>query len=637
MLTTVAAFAPMLFVPGPMGRVARVIPLVVILCLLLSLVESLFILPAHLGHGAGRTDDVPRRALSRRWRAFQDGIATRLDAFVERRYRPFLELALEWRYLTAAIAVATLVTTTGLLGGGFLRFVFQPDVEGDVMVAYVSMPAGTPAALTAEAVAEIERAAESLRDELDAGRDLDDDGSLFAHVLTSVGTQPYRIKQASGPAAFERAMLRAGNIGEVQVEVVSSDHRDVSVAELTRLWRLRTGQIAGAEELTFSSSIMSAGAPLSIDLLGDDLDTLRAASARVREELARHPGVLDITDSFRGGQRELELEILPGAEALGLSVVDLGRQVRQAFFGQEVQRVQRGREDVPVMVRYPRQDRRSLGDLEHMRIRAADGVAVPFSAVARARLVAGPSSVKRVDRKRVVTVTADVDPALANANEINESLRRGVLREIVGDTPGVVVDMSGEQREQAHFLGSLRRGWIVALAVIYALLAVPLRSYGQPLLIMAAIPFGLVGAVWGHVLLGHDFSMFSLIGVVALSGVVVNDSLVLVDRVNRERREGLDLVPALKAAGSARFRAILLTSLTTFAGLTPLMLETSVQAQMLIPMAISIAFGVLFATVITLVLVPATYLILDDLVGWLRGMPASSGAAADTAGAADPA
>jgi len=631
-LTTVAAFAPMLFVPGPMGRIARVIPMVVIACLLLSLFESLFILPAHLGHGAGGPDDLPRNALSARWRLFQDRIAAGLDRFVQLRYRPLLELSIEWRYMTAAVALTTLLVTGGLLSGGWLRFVFQQEVEGDVMVAYVSMPTGTPVAITAAAVAEIESAAESLRRELDAERDVVGDGSIFAHVLASVGTQPYRLKQASGPAAFERAYQKAGHLGEVQIEVVPSEHRDVTVAELTRRWRERTGQIPGTDELTFSSTIMSAGAPISIELRGDDLDVLRGVAASVREDLGRRPGVFDVTDSFRGGKQELELEILPAAEALGLSAADLGRQVRQAFYGHEVQRVQRGREDVPVMVRYPAQDRHSLGDLEQMHIRTADGHPVPFSLVARAQRVEGPSAIRRSDRKRVVTVTADVDTRVTNANEINAALRAGLLARIQSEVPGIEIDLSGEQREQTEFLDSLERGWFVALLVIYALLAAPLRSYVQPLIIMAAIPFGLVGAVWGHVLLGYDFSMFSLIGVVALSGVVVNDSLVLVDYVNQRRALGESLETAIRTAGVARFRAILLTSATTFAGLTPLMLETSVQSRMLIPMAISLAFGVVFATAITLVLVPATYMILHDLTTRARSVPSETAPRVEEAG-----
>ncbi|MBW2231634.1 MAG: efflux RND transporter permease subunit [Deltaproteobacteria bacterium] len=627
-LTTVAAFAPLLFVPGPMGLVARVIPAVVIACLLLSLFESLFILPAHLGNGSGGPNDMPRNRLSARWRRLQDHIGAWLEEFITQRYRPFLDTALEWRYMTAAVGLTILIVTSGLLLGGWLRFVFQPDVEGDVMVAYVTMPAGTPAESTALAVTQIERAAYEMRAELDAERNLESEGSIFAHALTSIGTQPYRLKQASGPAAFAAAYRKAGNLGEVQIEVVASERRSITVAELTRRWRERTGQIPGAEELSFSSSIMSAGSPMSIELKGESLTELRRAANTLKRELATYPGVIDISDSFRGGKQELTLEILPEAEALGLSLADLGRQVRQAFYGHEAQRVQRGKDDVRVVVRYPRSDRHSLGDLEQMHIRTADGFAVPFSAVARAEIAEGYATIKRIDRRRVVTVTADVDEELANANEIVADLRARVIPDLVAAHPLIEYDFAGEQREQAEFLDSLKRGWIVALLVIYALLAIPLRSYTQPFVIMTAIPFGLVGAVWGHVLMGHDFSMFSLIGLVALSGVVVNDSLVMVDYINGRRDAGEPIDQAIRTAGVARFRAILLTSLTTFAGLTPLMLETGVQAQMLIPMAISLAFGVIFATTITLVMVPTSYLILDDLHTWLMGAGRSASEAA---------
>jgi multidrug efflux pump subunit AcrB len=324
--------------------------------------------------------------------------------------------------------------------------------------------------------------------------------------------------------------------------------------------------------------------------------------------------VTDISDSFRGGKQEIELEILPEAEALGLTLSDLAGQVRQAFYGQEVQRVQRGRDDVKVVVRYPAEDRHSLGDLERMRIRAADGSAVPFASVARATLGRGFASIQREDRRRVVSVTAGVDTRMANANEIVADLKRAVLPEIQVIHPRVQISFGGEQREQAEVLGSLIRGWIIALIAIYALLAVPLRSYAQPLIIMAAIPFGLVGAVGGHLIMQYKFSMMSVVGMVALSGVVVNDSLVLVDYVNKCRAKGAALHDAIRDAGAARFRAVLLTSLTTFAGLTPLLMEPSVQAKFLIPMGISLAFGVIFATLITLVLVPVSYLILEDLL-----------------------
>ncbi len=617
-LTTIAAFAPMLFVPGPMGRVARVIPLVVCLCLVFSLLESLFVLPAHLGHAGGGIRDSARTRVARLWRHFQDRISDGLQRLTEEHYRPLLERALAARYTTAAIGIAMLWITLGLLGGGWIQMVFQPEVESDVSVAYVHMPLGTPTELTAAAVAQVADGARRVAEEIDAERDLERDGSIFAHFSTSVGRQPYRKKQASGPSSFAAANARGSHLGEVQVEVVSSDKREISVAELTRRWRERTGEIVGAEEISFTASLIAAASPIQIELSGAELDELRSAAAFVAERLAGYDGVLDIRDSFRSGKQELELELLPSAEALGLHVEDLGTQVRQAFYGQEVQRVQRGRDEVKVVVRYPLAERRSLADLENMRIRTADGSAVPFSSVARATLGEGFASVRRVDRQRVVAVTADVDNAITNAGVVLADMQKSDLQELRSLFPGVRISIEGEQREQREFLSSLGRGWAIALLVIYALLAIPLRSYAQPFIIMSAIPFGLVGAVWGHVMMGLSFSMMSLVGLVALSGVVVNDSLVLVDYVNRRRAEGADLHEAVVSAGIARLRAILLTSATTFAGLTPLLLETSVQAKLLIPMAVSLAFGVVFATVITLLLVPATYLILDDVIRALR-------------------
>jgi multidrug efflux pump subunit AcrB len=612
-LTTVAAFAPMLWIPGPMGRIARVVPLVVCGCLLFSLVESLFVLPAHLGHH-GAVERSPGTRASASWRRFQDRIADRLRRFIDESYRPTLERALEWRYLTAALGTTAMLLTLGLLGGGWLKFVFQPDIEGRVTVAYVAMPQGTPHEVTSAAVDQLAAAAEAVALDVETEALVDEGRPVFEHVLTTVGQQPYRIKQATGASAFTEGLATGSHLGEVQLEVTPAHGRRVSVEELQRRWRERAGPIVGAEELAFSSTLMSAGASLHLELSGPSLERLWGAAELLKQSIAAYPGVVDISDSFRSGRQELELEILPQAEALGLSARDLGRQVRQAFYGQEIQRVQRGRDDVRVMVRFPAQERRSLFDLERMHIRTADGSAVPFSLVARGTPGEGFASIQRVDHRRVVSVSAEVDAQTGNANEILADLRREALPELLAIYPDVRVSFEGEQREQREFLASLGHGWLLALLVIFALLAVPLRSYTQPLIIMTAIPFGLIGAVWGHLIMGHDFSMFSLIGVVALSGVVVNDSLVLVDYVNRCRRGGAPLLEALVTAGTARFRAILLTSLTTFAGLTPLLLEKSVQAQMLIPMGISLGFGVIFATLITLILVPASYLILDDLV-----------------------
>jgi multidrug efflux pump subunit AcrB len=603
-LTTVAAFAPMFFVPGPMGKMVMVIPAIVVLCLIFSLFESLFILPAHLGHGAD-IDRAPSNKVSFAWRRFQDRIAAGLARFIDKRYGPLLDRAIEWRYLATACGIFTLVVTIGLLAGGWLRFHFQPEVEGEATVAYLTMPQGTPSDVTELGVAKLAEAAR--RVEADLGV------PIFAHLQTTVGQQPYKLKQAEGPAGFAAAWAKAGNLGEVLVQVVPAEERDLSVAEITRRWRKQVGSVAGAEELTFSSSIMTAGSPLMIELSGPDLDELREAAKATRVQLAQFPGVIDIRDSFRGGKQEVELEILPSAEALGLTARDLGHQVRQAFYGEEAQRVQRGRDDVPVMVRYPESNRRSLADLENMRIRTADGTAVPFQSVARMQLDVGFSSIRRVDRRRVVNVIAQVDDSTTNANEVLAAFKTGPLPKLYERFPSISVSFGGEQREQSEFLGSLAKGWMLALLVIYALLAIPLKSYSQPLIIMSAIPFGLVGAAWGHVLMRYDFSMMSVIGLVALSGVVVNDSLVLVDRVNQFRSEGMPIREALARAGRSRFRAIMLTSLTTFAGLTPLLAETSIQSRLLIPMAISLAFGVLYATLISLLVVPAHYMILEDL------------------------
>jgi multidrug efflux pump subunit AcrB len=468
-------------------------------------------------------------------------------------------------------------------------------------------------------VGRIERALFDLRDEVDAKR-VTAQRSVFPHVMSVVGLQPF----AAGRGGFSGGGSGgASNMGEVQAEVVSFREREEGVAELTRRWREAVGEIPGAVELDFESSLIDIGSPLEIELSGYDLHKLQLAAADTRHLLASYPGVFDVSDSFRGGKQELEYQILPSAETLGLTLSDLARQLRQGFYGAEAQKIQRGRDEVKVMVRYPLDERRSLSDVERMRVRSADGTEVPFSRVARATLGTGFSTIRHVDRRRVVTVTADVDPAVANPNEIVRSLKRGALEDTLAAYPHVHHSFEGEQAEQRDFLRAQLIGMAASLLVIYVLLAVPLGSYLQPLIIMSAIPFGFVGAAWGHLLLGYKLTMYSVIGLVALAGVVVNSSLVLVDYVNRLVGSGTPLHEALSEAGQARFRAILLTSLTTFAGLTPLMLETSMQARFMIPMAISIAFGVLFSSFITLFLVPCSYLVLEDVIRLLGGRGAA--------------
>ncbi|MCP3984177.1 MAG: efflux RND transporter permease subunit, partial [bacterium] len=610
-LTTVAAFAPLLFLPGPMGRATRVLPLVVISCLLFSLLESMFILPAHLGHGRKPLDAPGSNTVSRGWRRFQSAIARGLARLIEHYYGPLLERALEWRYLTIAIAISLLCVISGAMVSGWLAFTFQESPETDFIVADLTMAQGTPVSVTAEAIERIEATAVALGREVVGARS-EAGQSVFSHIMASVGDQPQ--KSAGNIPWAGKQSSGGGHLGEVQAEVVSIKLRDISVAELTKRWRERVGAIPGAVELDFSSTMMEPGAPIHLELSGSELDSLRAAAEAVRLHLASYPGVFGITDSFRGGKQELEYHILPSAEALGLTLQDLAFQLRQGFYGVEAQSFQRGRDEVKVMVRYPATERRSLADVESMRIRSGDGSEVPFQSVARASLGTGFSGISHVDRRRTVSVTADVDLARANANEIVRDLQSGIMDEILSAHPGVRYSFEGEQAEQREFLSAMLIGMAGALLVIYVLLAVPLRSYLQPFVIMSAIPFGFVGAALGHIALGYNLTMYSVIGLVALSGIVVNSSLVLVDYLNRLVAAGRPVNEAVAEAAKARFRAILLTSLTTFAGLTPMMMETSIQARFMIPMAISIAFGVMFSSLITLLLVPCSYLVLEDLL-----------------------
>jgi multidrug efflux pump subunit AcrB len=627
-LTTVAAFAPMLFVPGTNGKIWRVIPGIIIPTLLFSLMESQLILPAHLSHHRearkGR-----RNPLIRAWNGFFDFFENGSNWFVNRIYRPALDFAVEWRYLTVALALTTLVLTLGLVGGGMVKFVFFPQVESDNIVANLTMPMETPSSVTAEAIRRIEATAEVL------GREVQEKygSSPFLHVLTSIGEQPFRT-QASRNSGNANASYSGAHLGEVNIELTPSEQRQITSGELAARWRELTGGIPGAVELTFTSDLMGGGKAIDIQLAGPEIQDLRETAAEIKDRLAEYPGVIDISDSFRGGKPEVKLAITPKAETLGLTLQDLGRQVRQGFFGEEAQRIQRGRDDIRVMVRYPEEHRRSLGDLEAARIRTPDGGEVPFSTVAQAQQGRGFATITRVDRQRAINVTAEVDEAVANANEVIADLQAGFLADLLARHPGVTYSLEGEQRDQVESVQALMDGFVVALFAIYAMMAIPFRSYLQPLIVMSAIPFGIVGAIWGHILMGLDVSLLSLCGVIALAGVVVNDSLVLVDFVNSHRAATGKIKEAVIAAGTTRFRPILLTSLTTAAGVTPLMLERSVQAQFLIPMAVALVFGVLFSTFITLGLVPSLYVILEDLqraVRWAWGARPAAETAPDQA------
>ena len=464
-LTTVAAFSPLLFVAGMMGKVLRVIPLVVIPCLPFSLLESLNILPAHLSH-------IPRRVRRGPWRRFQSRFANGLKRFVQRVYCPVLDAALRWRYLTAAVGVGVMIVTVGLVLSGRPGFRFVPSLEADVISASMAMPQGTPVETTGEAVARLEAGAARLRQRLleETGRD------HFVHVLAVVGDQPMAAR-GGGPITPVVGMA-SSNVGEVAIELAAPEQRSYRSEELGLLWRDATGPIPEAVAVDFSLSRWSAaGSDVDVQLAGPDLGRLRAAAEDVKRRLREYAGVYEVTDSFRAGKEEMKLGIKPAAETLGLTLQDLGRQVRQAFYGEEAQRIQRGRDDIRVMVRYPRDERRSLGDLENMRIRTPGGGEVPFSQVAVVEPGRGFASIRRVDRNRAVNVTASVDATVTSAGDVIADLNARILPEVLARYPGVFYTFEGMMAEQRDVLGGLQRGFVLALLLIFALLAVPLRSY----------------------------------------------------------------------------------------------------------------------------------------------------------------
>jgi multidrug efflux pump subunit AcrB len=626
-LTTVAAFMPIIFVPGRLGSFFSVVGTVVCICLAFSIIESMLILPSHLSHRK-RARDTPHGPLMQKWLRFQNGLATGLENFAEFRYGGLLRRILPWRYSVLAGGAAILVVMLGLIASGRIGFQFFPPIEGNRITASLTMPEGINVEDTARAAGMIERAAMELSEELDAEHP--DAQGIINYALTSIGRAA---GGGGGPAQSNRVSPAVSHRAEVALAVLPSSDRDgVTATEISQRWRDLTGLIPDSVELSFSASSFSAGDPISIELRGRNIDDLREVATLIRVELARFNGVTDITDSFRSGKQEAKLSLRPEARVLGITLNDLANQARQSFYGAEAQRIQRGTEDVRVMVRYPEDDRRSLGDLEDMRIRTASGVEVPFASVANVDFGNGYSSIRRVNRQRVVTVTADVNRGVTTPEAVLASMQENILPDLLARNRGVSYQLSGEQEQRIEALGGLFNLIPLALLVIYTILAIPLKSYWQPLVIMSIIPFGAVGAILGHLLMGWPLVLPSILGIIALSGVVVNSSLVMVDYVNRQRLAGKSVFDAVAVAGIVRFRPIMLTSITTFVGLAPLMFNDSPETGFIVPMAISLGWGVVFATAITLFLVPCLYLALEDFHPWKipeTEQPIATGTASD--------
>lgn len=592
-LTTIIAFAALLFMEGARSKMFTMIPAIVIPVLLLSLVESKLILPSHLNH-----------PLSSRYipllTPLQAAASSGTDWFICRVYQPVLGRCINRPGLTVAVFLAIFIILFSSVTSGWLRFNFFPRVQSEVARAKLIMPVGTPFDVTQGYIEKIEDAALQLKEKYkENGEDVITD--LFSTVGTMANSR----------------MGIASNTGRVMLEMIPPELREnkVSSMQIAREWRQMVGDLPGVKQLTISSHIHGAGAAIDIVLYGDDFEVLSEISGKIKAQLASYSGLYDIADNYETGNEQVQLKLKPSAELLGISLADLAHQVRRAFHGQEVQRFQRGRDEVRVFVRYPKGERSSLDDLKSMLIKTASGDNIPLEEIALIRFDRGPAVIQHTDRFRTLHVTAE-----ANRQEVRlPQLRQEVSQQVkllLQDYPGVSYDQAGEAKEQKETFNSLLWGFLLVLFLMYVMLAIPLHSYIQPLVVMSAIPFGLLGAVAGHLLMGLGLSIQSVLGMLALTGVVVNDSLVMVDYTNQARAKGEALVEAIKRAGKARFRAILLTSLTTFIGLIPLMFSDNTQAQFLIPMAVSLGYGVLFATFITLLLTPCFYLIVERGREW---------------------
>ena len=579
-LTTIMAFAPLLFATGIVAKISQSIGWVVVLCLVFSLVESKLILPSHL---AAYTKEPTRR------RGIADRVERGLKRFIDNVYKPFLAKAIEYRYATVAFFVALMILAAGLVSGGVVRIVFFPNLDMDYVAASIQLREGTPRTLARTILEKLDADLREVNEDIKAetGTDRDVAQHMFAYITGS-------------------------DRGDIRVELDRSADRVAGPADIERRWREKAGEIAGVRELRFFSSSQIGGKPISFALSGRDYPTLERAAEALHDHLRSYDGLYEVQSDARTGPEEIKLRVKPEAEALGVTLSELARQVRQAFYGAEAQRIQRGPNEVWVWVRYPRSERGSIGNLENMWIRLPDGRELPFNAVADYEMAQGYGALRRTDGQSTVTVSANADLAIVEPLQVISQVEAEFLPDLMARYPGVRHGLAGGALEQVLSIQKLGWAFGAALLGIFALMAIPLRSYVQPLLIMSVIPFGVIGAVLGHMLLDLAITSVSLIGIVALAGVVVNDSLIMVDFVNRAAARGDSPAKAAIDSGAARFRAILLTSLTTFFGLLPIMFETAAEAQIVVQMAVSLGFGILFATVITLVLVPCLYNIVAD-------------------------
>lgn len=594
-LTTVAAFLPLAFIEGARGALFAQIPVVVIPVLLFSLIESKFVLPAHLKYIKLRHEKGEPSKFDVIQQRFADGFENAILKY----YQPTLNLALRHKLASVSLFVGVFIIILTMITSGWTKFVFFPRIPSETVRVNLTLPTGTPFEVTNKYVIDMSQKAQQLQEKY---RDPDTGESVILNILATTGGRG-----------------GVSNSGSVRFEITPAEKResDIGSRELASEWRDLIGVIPGAESLTFRAEIGRSSDPIDVQLSGTSLTILQDVADHIKTRLSTYPTVFDIADSMSDGKEELQIELTQQGLALGLNRVNVAGQVRNSFFGSQVQRIQRGRDDVRVMVRLPIDERRSVADLQNILINTPTGGSVPLSHVATLTAGQSPSTINRIDRYRTLNVTADIEKNNTNMTILQADLTE-YLDELMQQYPGVDYKLEGEAKEQRESFGSLAWALAFVFFIIYALLAIPLKSYLQPIIVMSVIPFGMIGAVVGHWIMGMDLTIMSLLGMLALTGVVVNDSLVLVDFINKKRSEGGKLLDAVKLAGASRFRPVMLTSLTTFIGLMPLLFEKATQAQFLIPMAVSLGFGIIFATFITLLLVPINYMMMERFQGWFK-------------------
>lgn len=577
-LTNIAAFAPLLFVPGFLGKIWASIPLVVCTVFIISLLEAMLILPAHLAHSK---DPKP----TNRFHIWQQKFANGFMVFIEKHYSPIVVKCVEYRYVSMAIGIALMIVVLAWPISGRMGFELFPQVEADQSEVRAILPLG------------------STREQVNAVRD-----RLVQSAQKTVAEQ--------GGSTLSTGIYASVNENSISVKtyLTPPGQRPIPTSEFTDYWRKDVGAIPGVETIRFASDSggPGSGPAFTVQLSHRDVDTLRKASEALARELSNYPMVSEIDDGFQNGKEQFSFTLKEEARRLGLSSNEIGRQVRAAFFGAEALRQQRGRNEIKVLVMRPESEQTAQTDVRDLLIRTPQGTLVPLHAVVEFDDTRAVANITRRDGRRTISVTANVNPR-NQAQQVQAATVQDLMPKMMADYPGLSYSFAGRQQDFSEATSGLAKGFMVALLMIYVLLAIPFKSYLQPFVVMLAIPFGIFGAVVGHLLMGYSISIVSVMGILALAGVVVNDSLVMVDYANEKVREGMSPYEAICTSGVRRFRPIMLTTVTTFGGLAPMIFETSRQAQFVIPMAISLGYGILFATAITLLLVPCLYLMIDDL------------------------